>query len=1099
MMKRRGFFLNSTVILLLIPLLLLLATYEDVSSQVVQAQGVRIQAERTYRIISYLELDFQKALEISGKRAVIAVVDYVSVTGNFIFPAYMVNNTIRDLILEGNSPSLAGYDPNRVMRGQSLRNWFTNITEDLNKQGFRVFPTVDDILDDTNITVAPLDSFRIVIKARIPNVTIRDASGRVVYTGPIPSNGGYVYSIVDLQNLEDPLFSAMTGGRYYRSIKACKYAFPKILERPIKVLYGNGNSDRDHVVGIYNSSPNPNHIFFGSTYPNADAYAYVLKSGSPLDDTPFLNGTVLRPGGDIVDPTSVIKDNDLGVLVFDNTSVSNWCDVSYKWRVNITIPQTPWGSLVLLKVPTSMFPGIYFTENNASLVIYSGDGSCNQVNFWIEYWGNTYAWIWIKSTGTSYSIYFTDDPNKATSGYNADRMFWLIDTFDGSAGSSPNPSLWKNPGEAYLDGNGNLVVPAGVKKLVLQTLDALTGKFFVRFRMVPERTLEDFDAGVQVASLMDFHKGYLQVTVNYPSNVQDVQIPVYLNSSIAQMILHNDLSQAQIEVYSDPQMTSSLPFWIEYWNDNGALIWIRGDLPGTFYIKYNTGTYRRGDGDAVFSFFDDFNETLSKWIVDPYNQGAKASIDTTGNGTVTIDGGDSIFAMSTVIRLNITYKFAVRFRMKPNFEMQEDWDAGIGLIDQYVEVSDIFDPLLFTDDITWEYLAQHRAWWGHKTWSTSDREDYTFHTYEVSMYNYDYSYDYGNFIFEDITATGRTPTIGRWFFRYPLNRICLVIDSEDEDRGATYDWIFVRKLIDDDELSYNITIHPTIYDLQFIDDTSATNEDHGGDFLGILKNWENSMVSIPNAPFYSSYVYRYEVKFTPSNGNVGLSFARISSTGSIDRVETSVSGYSTDSLKVGIVIDNNRDNNAYFDWIIIGLGSYHFVNPTQIIGSSVETAPEITVTYTARAYDLQPFIDCIMDQRYFGIENGWSFFERLEGGSKNHDRYVKLAHEIQNELGLESYPIGLVSFMIPYFSYDEKLFNLFNALGIPVEEGQSSVDYHFLNYSFKNRPKTTGFRVWGVSYGIIPEGDLSSIPFFIDEPTAEAIFGFQGSQDLLKR
>ena len=138
LMKRRGFLLNSAVLVLLIPMLLLLATYEDVSSQIVRAQSERTQVERTYNVVSFFDLEFQKALELSGKRAVVGVVDYVAVTGRFISPGYMVNNTIADLILDGASPSITGYDLSRIIEGQTMGSWLTNVTTLLQKQGFSV-------------------------------------------------------------------------------------------------------------------------------------------------------------------------------------------------------------------------------------------------------------------------------------------------------------------------------------------------------------------------------------------------------------------------------------------------------------------------------------------------------------------------------------------------------------------------------------------------------------------------------------------------------------------------------------------------------------------------------------------------------------------------------------------------------------------------------------------------------------------------------------------------------------------------------------------------------------------------------------------------
>ncbi len=201
---------------------------------------------------------------------------------------------------------------------------------------------------------------------------------------------------------------------------------------------------------------------------------------------------------------------------------------------------------------------------------------------------------------------------------------------------------------------------------------------------------------------------------------------------------------------------------------------------------------------------------------------------------------------------------------------------------------------------------------------------------------------------------------------------------------------------------------------------------------------------------------------------------------------------------------------GYDYWVdLVRIRKYANPEPRVSAGGAEETIPTSSTTYSnARAYDLQPFIDCIQDNRYFGIYGGgWSFFERLEGSSTNHDAYVTLAHRMQDELGGvkygdKYYPIGLVSFMIPHANYDEKLFNLFNTLGgISVEEGQSSVDYYFLNYYFKGGSKVSGFRVWGgISQGVTSSGDLSTIPFFLDEDTAEAIFGKQGgAEDLLQR
>ncbi|NJE25922.1 hypothetical protein E3E22_04660 [Thermococcus sp. MV5] len=295
-MRRRGFVLNSAVLILLIPILLLVATYEDVSSQIIQAQSERVQIERSFSSTAYFDIDFQRALEIAGKRAVVAAVDYVSVTGRFL-NSTMVNETIRELILFGNSTvfSDSGYNQD-IMGNQSLEKWLKLVREKLMEQGFYLLPENDTlIINRTEIVVAPLDSFRVVVKAKIHNITIVDTSGKVVYTGSIPKTTNYTYAIVDIRELEDPLFPPMTGGKYHRSIRACLYPFPELIEKPIIALDGVGESTEKYIVGFYGQD-----ILYNSTH--------IWKDSSYITNI-TLNGIP-------VSPIHSLNDWDRGVLVF---------------------------------------------------------------------------------------------------------------------------------------------------------------------------------------------------------------------------------------------------------------------------------------------------------------------------------------------------------------------------------------------------------------------------------------------------------------------------------------------------------------------------------------------------------------------------------------------------------------------------------------------------------------------------------------------------------------------------------------------------------------------------------------------------------------
>ncbi len=491
---RRGFLLNASVLILIIPLMLLMATYENVSNQVITAQSERTHVERTYDVVSFLNLEFQKALELSGKRAVVATVDYVSVTGRFISPSYMANNTIRDLMLSGTSSSITGYDIERVMGKQTLRVWLSNVTKMLAEQGYEVSPSLNEIVDSMEIRVAPLDAFTVVVKGRIPHIRISDRLGKIVYSGPIPSTGGYVYSTVDIRDLEDPIFSAMTGGRYQRSIRACPLAYPEFGEGPVVYANGSGSSSVGHVVGNFEEFPQL-----------SSDLGYNLTHVWDQNGDYLTNFTI--DGAQVTTDAFIKASGDVGVMVFSNVSsgsgggggtVPGWCS-PLGYRINLTVQNQVGVDLNDYQIPllistakgfTSQILNVIFqnTQNtysltndpyqtNASIAFY--DSNCNPIPFWIEYWDpvNKRALIWIRASipkGSSLNVemYFGGEvtPTKGD-GKSVFVLFAGPKTING--GNSREYLINQKPLDLY-------------------------GGFAVRFRMKGNGNYRDWDSGVIV-------------------------------------------------------------------------------------------------------------------------------------------------------------------------------------------------------------------------------------------------------------------------------------------------------------------------------------------------------------------------------------------------------------------------------------------------------------------------------------------------------------------------------------------------------------------------------------------------------------------------
>ncbi len=1055
-MKRRAFLLNTTVLLLIIPLLLLLATYEDASSYILSAQGERVQAERTFDVVKYISMDLQKALELSGKRAIVAEVDYVVITGNFISGA---NTTMKDLLLgDHNNPLYASPDVRRIMKNQTLSGWWGNISTLLRKQGYVLRPDVSEIISHADITVAPLDSFHIVIKARLTNITVRDLSGKVIYTGPIPRKG-YVYSIITITDLEDPYYAVTTGGRYHRSIQACGYAFPQFTG-PFTVANGSGNGTTS--AGVFGENFKYNALRIWST------------NGS-------VSITNLTVGGSRVSPQDVIlKEGDRGVIVANLTSSGpSWCDGRFEKKVRMTLPPgTPSNSLVLLVFDTasvaSSFGSAAHSGSEASLRIY--DSSCNPVGYWIEHWDNDRILLWIKTSLTrDYYIYYSGDPSFESRG-----TIWIFPYY-----------------------KQNVAVSGGSKKEVPVFTDIPFGSFFLRYALKAESNTTDFDGGISI-SWPSESAGYLMVNVSYPRAVTDVQIPIYLNSSVARIVNHDSSNRAEIEVYSDSGFTQPVPFWIEYWNDKGALIWVRGNLPGTYYIKYNTGTMTRGNGNEVFLFFDDFRGAslnTSKWNVRMNRGRGRYSVR---DGILYLYGDNNRYTLDVWMWSKKTFPYSsyvvgmkVLMKNRPLWMWYITGGSGYGehVIGQWGRLDEVSLASGMYNYLEWggSYLKNT---WTHVEIAVEDWYDWRGDHYADFI---TYQNTTGPFTG---TWSGNTREVS-YYSDYPAESDTAIGLGQFYKGPSEYDFVYVRKYLDLNKLSTEVFEKKgsSVSSFQFLDDNPGHPDitENGNDWLVILSNWSRVVGSGTSTTGYKGVESRYEVRFISGSELTKLGFTyNPNATFSPIESSTRLGGQSSRMFNVSVALDN-EGNDAYFSWIVLAPYPYVSYSGGSVVFSPPENRPS-TRTANARVYDIQPLVDCLKKWRYFGVYGGLSFFDRLEGNPRPKQGYIDLSRKLQDELGYkykgEYYPIGLVSFLIPSGEYDPKLANLFSTLGL-TPDNTSSADYYFLPHYFSNAVEPKGYPVWGISWGGIPSEDLRAIKFYLDPETARQIFGNAYYRDLL--
>ncbi|NJE54618.1 DUF2341 domain-containing protein [Thermococcus sp. 21S9] len=1061
-MKRRGFIINSTVLVLLIPLLLLLATYSNVTSYVLQAQSQATRLKTTQDVVSYLQLDLQNVMRLSIKRALVLSIAFVT----SVQPLDNAQLALEDLVKYGAYPQItsAGADwasrERQFMGNATLLDWLNNMRDYLATMGYRMVTPPSQVLDSINLTIAPLDSFHIVANVTIPHIVIEDSSGKIVYNSSIPPTGS-LYVVVPITNLEDPLVSYLTRGRLSRVINPCQFAYPNITP-PYYLLTGYGDPETMPLKFAAPFAPTiaSDKIYYGDTYPGDGALAYVLKDQpTTTPSSAFVFDT--RVNGSLVSPSDVLKDGNMGVMVFSGTvgAGTTWCDDNYAMKTDFTLSGVSDGQVVLLKFNPATVPFSQIRHNGsyADLRIYTS--SCVPARYWIEKWDSNEVLIWLNVTGTSYSIYYSSDTGAPLSRGYLNNVF----------------------GNNYVE---NVTLSPGQSLFLFNT----TSPVFIRYNASASANA-DFGGGVSLNVSARIPANVLNVSLDYPSSVSDVQVPVYLNSTWASLIPHSG-NEARIEVYSDPSLTTALPFWIEYWNNNGALIWVRTSVPGNVYIRFGDDLpLTQGNGSQVFEFFDDFSyltaglpgSTIASLLESHgWNVGGDTDYLTSGNGVLDVSGDSSWYYPEVWLWTQKRfpyYTYVVGMGVKLNGEPFLGWyitSTDIGLIEHIY------------------YSSFYNGYYGHLYTFDFDQGD------ELSYYGTGGEYLYNAWthleIAIDWTSTGGVyfetyqnqtgPFTGTWggdtvsvsyystFYPYSNTAIGL---GQFYGGPTEYDFVYVRKYLDlsalDENVSRVYTEKSTSF--QLVDNWTTSGR------LFILQDWNTTLASYPAGTWPIDVPNRYEVDVVPYT-NLFLNYTHepnsAVSQNSNSIVNVSVAG----NISVYLTVNNSAGNSAHFSWVFWAPYPYSVLSP--VLGAPQQRPPAGNYV-SARVFDIQPFISCILDDRYFGVAGAPSFFERLEGGSSVHRaHYVALAQAMQKAVyGSVKYPIGLVSFILPK--------NLPANLNFLVRE-QPAVDYIYLDYADYPGDDPSAMQVLGIS----ATGGISTTPvldqnFYLTPTTASLIFG----------
>lgn len=215
--ENKAFVFSGIAFILIVPAIIIAASYMNILSTGSKATFTHIKSDKLFHFFTTTEKDLTRAAEISGKRAVVAALDYI-IANNTPLDNYSTIygegavGALKELMIKG---QLNGKNIS-LMENQTMEYWIASVIEKAKEFGYNV-----DITNES-IEIKPYSSFYFKIEVQLKG-KITDAEGRFIYEGEIP-RGKKISTLVDIIGLEDPLFPLRTHGKAHRIIQPSPYS-----------------------------------------------------------------------------------------------------------------------------------------------------------------------------------------------------------------------------------------------------------------------------------------------------------------------------------------------------------------------------------------------------------------------------------------------------------------------------------------------------------------------------------------------------------------------------------------------------------------------------------------------------------------------------------------------------------------------------------------------------------------------------------------------------------------------------------------------------------------------------------------------------------
>lgn len=191
-------------ILIIVPIVIFIAYYMTASQNIKFGTNERVVADQQHQVAQGIENDFERAMRISCRRALLAAVSKITMTGE-----YLDNATLRMNELVTNS-TLYG-SPNALMGGNTLPDWRDKILSQ--SYSFNIDANFSELkienYDGISLSVSMLLTLNVSDRlnfSRIDRIVRKNVT-------------------VSVESLEDPVFAISTGGYVKRIIKQYPFSY----------------------------------------------------------------------------------------------------------------------------------------------------------------------------------------------------------------------------------------------------------------------------------------------------------------------------------------------------------------------------------------------------------------------------------------------------------------------------------------------------------------------------------------------------------------------------------------------------------------------------------------------------------------------------------------------------------------------------------------------------------------------------------------------------------------------------------------------------------------------------------------------------------